>query len=129
MSNPRVEDSLHLPGVEAHHQPGPYQALIEDAKSRGLEYSKIWDLFAFKNEFTVHLARFSQGVLRTAAPITPALRELIAAYTSYQNECGFCTRAHAAAAAALIGDEELVWQALRDVDSAPISEKERALLR
>jgi uncharacterized peroxidase-related enzyme len=120
---------LHLPGVEASHQPGPYRQLIEDAKQRGAEYSKIWDLFAFKNEFTVHLARFSHGVMRTPASISPALRELIAAYTSYQNQCGFCAKAHAAAAAELLGDEALVWKALRDVESAPIPDKDKALLR
>ena len=129
MFNARNGGPLYLAGVEAHHQPGPYQALIADAKSRGAEYSKIWDLFAFKNEFTVHLARFSHGVMRQPATISPGLRELIAAYTSYQNECAFCTQAHAAAAAELLNDEALVWKVLRDVESAGISEKERALLR
>jgi hypothetical protein len=50
MFNARNSGQLYLPGVEAHHQPGPYQKLVADAKSRGAEYSKIWDLFAFKNE-------------------------------------------------------------------------------
>ena len=129
MFNARNGGPLYLAGVEAHHQPGPYQALIADAKSRGAEYSKIWDLFAFQNEFTVHLARFSHGVMRLPATISPGLRELIAAYTSYQNECAFCTQAHAAAAAELLNDEALVWKVLRDVDSSGISEKEKVLLR
>ena len=129
MFNARNGGPLYLAGVEAHHQPGPYQALIADAKSRGAEYSKIWDLFAFKNEFTVHLARFSHGVMRLPATISPGLRELIAAYTSYQNECAFCTQAHAAAAAELLNDEALVWKVLRDVESSGISEKEKVLLR
>jgi uncharacterized peroxidase-related enzyme len=116
MSSVRNAASLYLPGVEANHQPGPYQRLVADAKSRDAEYSKIWDLFAFKNEFTVHLARFSQGVL-------------IAAYTSFQNECAFCTKAHAAAAAELLGDEALVWTALRDLDHSPLPEKDKLLLR
>ena len=121
--------SIYLPGVDANPEPGPYRQLILDAKSRGAEYSKIWDLFAFKNEFTIHLARFSHGVLRQPATISPAFRELIAAFTSYQNECGFCTKAHAAAAAVLIGDESLVWQVLRDLDHAAIPEKDKVLLR
>lgn len=129
MFNARNGGPLYLAGVETHHQPGPYQALIADAKSRDAEYSKIWDLFAFKNEFTVHLARFSQGVMRLPATISPGLRELIAAYTSYQNECAFCTRAHAAAAAELLNDEALVWKVLRDVESSGISEKDKVLLR
>jgi len=131
MSSADSSARLHLPAVEdqANHEPGPYQTLIADARSRDAEYSKIWDLFAFRNEVTVHLARFSHGVMRQPASISPAMRELIAAYTSYQNECGFCTKAHAATAAALLEDETLVWQALRDLDRAPLSEKDKRLLR
>jgi uncharacterized peroxidase-related enzyme len=129
MFNARNSGPLYLPDVEANHQAGPYQKLVADAKSRGAEYSKIWDLFAFKNEFTVHLARFSQGVMRLPATISPGLRELIAAYTSYQNECAFCTQAHAAAAGELLKNEALVWSVLRDVERAGISEKDRMLLR
>jgi uncharacterized peroxidase-related enzyme len=121
--------SLYLPGVEANPQPGIYRDLIEAARSRNAEYSKIWDLFAFQQPFTTHLARFTHGVLRQPASISPGFRELIAAYTSYQNECGFCTKAHAAAAGELLGDEALVWSALRNLDEAPLVDKERLLLR
>jgi len=75
MSSVRNAASLYLPGVEIDHQPGPYQKPIADAKNRAAEYSKIWDLFAFKNEFTVHLARFSQGVLRLPVTISPGVRQ------------------------------------------------------
>jgi uncharacterized peroxidase-related enzyme len=131
MSSVRNGASLYLPAVEAeaNHEPGPYQQLIAEARSRDAEYSKIWDLFAFRNEITVHLARFSHGVMRQPASITPAMRELIAAYTSYQNECGFCTKAHASTAASLLEDEALVWQALRDLDRSALSEKDKRLLR
>jgi hypothetical protein len=54
----------YLPDVEANHQSGAYKALNDEAKRHDAEYSKIWDLFALKNEFTVHLARFSQGGIR-----------------------------------------------------------------
>jgi uncharacterized peroxidase-related enzyme len=121
--------SLYLPAVEARHQPGIYRDLISSARERGAEYSKIWDLFAFQQDFTVHLARFTQGVLRQPATISPGLRELIAAYTSYQNECAFCTQAHAAAASELLGDEQLVWTALRDLDRASFDDKTKQLLR
>jgi hypothetical protein len=90
MSSVRSAAQLYLPGVEAHHQAGPYQKLIDDAKGRGDEYSKIWDLFA---------------------------------------ECAFCTRAHAAAAAELLGDEALVWKVLRDLESSPLPEQDKLLLR
>ena len=54
---------------------------------------------------------------------------MIAAYTSYQNECRFCTNAHAAAAAELLGDEDLVWKALKNLEASPLPEKDKALLR
>ena len=92
--------------------------LVDDASAPGAEYSKIWDLFAFQPRSSLHLARFTQGVLRQPATISPGLRELIAAYTSYQNECRFCTLAHAAAASELLGDETLVWTALRTSSTA-----------
>ena len=121
--------SLYLPDVEANHQPGVYRDLIAAARDRDLEYSKIWDLFAFQQEFTIHLARFTQGVLRQPATISPGLRELIAAYTSSQNDCAFCTQAHAAAASELLGNEALVRAALQDVERAPLDEKTRLILR
>jgi uncharacterized peroxidase-related enzyme len=120
---------LYLPDVENDTTPSAYRELISAAKSQGIDYSKIWDLFAFQPQFTGHLARFTQGVLRQPTTISPGLRELIAAYTSYQNECGFCAHSHAAAATALLGDEALVWSVLKDLENAPIDGKEKALLR
>jgi uncharacterized peroxidase-related enzyme len=121
--------SLYLPSVEANPQPGIYRDLIEAARAGNAEYSKIWNLFAFQRTFTIHLARFTHGVLREPASITPGVRELIAAYTSYQNECAFCTKAHAAAASELLGDEALVWAVRRDLDAAPLAENQKVLLR
>jgi len=121
--------SLYLPGVEADPKPGAYRTLIEAARGRGGEYSKIWDLFAFQHDATIHLGRFTQGVLRTPASIDPGLRELIAAYTSHLNRCGFCTKAHAATAAELLGDDALVQAVLQDPETAPLDEPRRALLR
>ena len=130
MSAPTRESAaLHLPGVEADPKPGVYRDLIETAQSQGVEHSKIWDLFAFGQSFTPHLARFSEGVIRSPASISPAIRELIAAYTSYQNDCAFCTQAHAAAAVAHLGDEALVWTALRDLEQSALDEKTKAILR
>jgi uncharacterized peroxidase-related enzyme len=120
---------LFLPGVAAATGRGIYGDLIENARRGGAEYSKIWDLFAFGESFTPHLARFTEGAIRTPASISVAMRELIAAYTSYQNQCRFCTQAHGAAASELLGNEELVWQALRDLESSALAEKEKALLR
>ena len=80
---------MFLPDVEAHPQPGPYRSLIEQMKSAGTEYPQIWHLFAYLPSATQHLARFTQEVLRGPSPLTPGLRELIAAYTSQRNHCPF----------------------------------------
>ncbi len=120
---------MFLPGVEQNPQPGPYADLIRAAQESGGEYWKIWHLFASRPEMTVHLARFSHSAMHEEAPIEPKLRELIAAYTSYVNQCEFCYKCHAAIAGELYGDEALVWSALRDLESSPLSEKEKALLR
>ena len=56
-------------------------------------------------------------------------RELIAAYVSSLNDCGFCHHSHAAVAACHLGDEGSTMAAvLRDVPSAPVSSKMKALL-
>lgn len=121
--------ALHLPGVEANPQPGAYRTLIERARASGVEYSRIWDLFAFQHDVTVHMGRFTHGVLRHPASISPGLRELIAAYTSRLNQCGFCTQAHAAAAGELLGSHDLVAAVLRDPEQAPLDGGTRELLR
>jgi uncharacterized peroxidase-related enzyme len=124
-----MRPSLYLPGVEANPQPGVYKTLVDGAKARGAEYSKIWDLFAFQQGFTIHMGRFTHGLLRQPATLSSGFRELIAAYTSSLNQCRFCTKAHAAAASELLGDEALVRSVLADVEQAPVTERERQLLR
>lgn len=121
--------STYLPGVEAGAKPGPYASLIDAATRDGREYSKIWDLFAFAPETMQHLSHLTQGIMRQPASISAGMREFIAAYTSYQNECRFCTKAHAATASELLGDEALVWSALRDLETSPLDAKDKALLR
>jgi len=121
--------SLYLPGIENDLKPGLYKDLIESARARNEEYSKIWDLFAFQPSFTHGLSTFTEGVLREPASISPGMRELIAAWTSHLNACRFCTRAHAAAAAELLGSEELVRGVLGDLETSPLSEKDKAMLR
>ena len=80
---------IFLPGVEANPQPSPYAAAIQGMQRAGSEYPQIWHLFAFKPLATEHLARFTQEIMREPAPLTPGLRELIAAYTSRRNHCPF----------------------------------------
>lgn len=83
-------DPMFLPGVESDPKPGGYLDAINMMKATGAsEYPQIWHLFAFKPEATVHLARFTQAIMRGPAPMAPGMRELIAAYTSRRNDCPF----------------------------------------
>jgi alkylhydroperoxidase family enzyme len=80
---------MFLPGVEANPAPGPYADNIQLLQSAGKEYPQIWHMFAFRPAATEHLAKFTQEIMHGPAPLTPGLRELIAAYTSNQNHCPF----------------------------------------
>jgi len=82
-------DSMFLPAVERNPQPGTYSATIRAMQASGTEYPQIWHLFAFLPSATGHLARFTQEMMRGPAPLSAGIRELIAAYTSYRNDCPF----------------------------------------
>ena len=123
------QEPTHLPEVENSPQPSCYLDLIRTCQNTGRETWNIWYLFAFRPEMTRHLAHFTQEVMHEPSPLSPGLRELIAAYTSYVNECGFCTKAHVAVAAELLGSEDLVWSALRNLEASALKEEEKALLR
>jgi len=80
---------MFLPAVENNPQPGPWTDAIRAMQHSGSEYPQIWHMFAFKPEATIHLARFTQEIMREPGPLPPGLRELIAAYTSARNHCPF----------------------------------------
>lgn len=80
---------MFLPGVEQNPQPGPYADAIRAMQAAGPEYPQIWHMFAFLPGATDHLARFTQEIMREPAPLSPGLRELIAAFTSARNDCPF----------------------------------------
>jgi len=80
---------MFLPDVEEDPKPGPYRDLIQAMQTQGREYPQIWHLFAYLPSATDHLARFTQEILRGPAPLSPGMRELIAAYTSKRNDCPF----------------------------------------
>jgi hypothetical protein len=82
-------EPMFLPGVEGQPQPGAWLDAIQTMRAAGKEYPQIWHLFAYRPEMTIHLARFTQEVMREPAPLGPGLRELIAAFTSAGNHCPF----------------------------------------
>ena len=64
-------------------------------------------------------------------PLSRGERELIATYVSAENDCFFCQTIHGAIASQYLGDADwsLVRQVKENPETAPISEKLKALLR
>lgn len=86
---------------------------------------------AFSPQTTKPLNALAEVLLRTNASesLTQGERELIASYTSRKNDCFFCSTSHGAAADYLLGREnQVVAQTWDNPQSAPISDKMKALL-
>lgn len=75
------------------------------------------------------LLEFHEALLRGESSLTVAERELIAAYVSGLNVCSYCHGVHTATAEAFGVDENLLESLLHDVDSAPVDEKMKPVLR
>src|SRR5580692_7571497 len=94
-------------------------------------YPGIRSLFMYSPVTAAPLNDLVQTLLHDPATstLTPGERELIAAYTSSLNECKYCANTHGAIARhQLNGNGSLVEAVLRDPDSAPVSNKMKALL-
>jgi uncharacterized peroxidase-related enzyme len=70
----------------------------------------------------------TQILMRGESTLTEGERELIASVVSTGNQCTFCLTAHTAAADLLIGDHETSQKVKQDINTAPVSEKMKALL-
>ncbi len=89
----------------------------------------IRSLVQFRPETGKPLYELAQVLLRGESPLSEAERELIAAHVSHRNETKFCEMSHAAASRHLYGNnKDIVDDVLKDVDSANISDKLKALL-
>jgi len=75
------------------------------------------------------LLKLHDEVLRGPGPLTIAECELIAAWTSAMNDCQFCYNAHKVYAEAFGVDGDLFDAMIADLDSAPIDEKLKPLLK
>jgi uncharacterized peroxidase-related enzyme len=75
------------------------------------------------------LIQLHTAALRNEGPLTPRDKELIAAYVSGLNACHYCYGVHSQTAQAFGVPEGLLDQLLVDIDSAPIDEALKPLLR
>lgn len=82
-------EPMFLREVEASPGSGQYADLIKATRAAGGTVSQIFHLFAFKPHATDHLSRFTQAIMRGPSPLSPGVRELIAAFTSLENHCPY----------------------------------------
>jgi len=89
----------------------------------------IQALFAFRPE-TAQVIRNLVGILlQKESTLARSDRQLIAAYVSWLNQCVWCCSVHSAVATHLLDMKADIVQAVKDdFESAPISEKLKALL-
>lgn len=80
---------------------------------------QVWDPFL----------EFTHALMRGPSPLPVALRELIAAFTARLCSCAYCAGAHGSAAVALGYAPEVLDALVDDVETASVSDAERALLR
>lgn len=74
-------------------------------------------------------AHYHEALLRGPSPFTEGERELIGAYVSALNGCDFCHTEHEAVAEAFGVEAGLVDALLKDLETAPLTPKLRAVLR
>ncbi len=75
-----------------------------------------------------HLRGLAETLLRGPSSLSPAERELIAAYVSSNNQCVFCTQSHAATARSLLGERRDLMDQVLASDTDALDPKLDALL-
>lgn len=75
------------------------------------------------------LMMFHMAALRNDGPLSPRDKELIAAYVSGLNGCHYCYGVHSQTAQAFGVPEDLLTQLLADIETAPVDQAFKPLLR
>jgi len=94
------------------------------------EYPGIRSLFVFRPETAAPLNALVQTLLHNPHPsLSPGERELIATYVSSLNNCKYCSTVHGAIAKHHLLNGDVVQQVKTNPETAPISNKLKALLK
>src|SRR6187401_472196 len=88
----------------------------------------ITGLLEYRKDTAAPIRELTQILLRGPSTLTEGERELIATIVSHRNQCTFCVTAHTAAADILLGEENTAALIKQDINTAPVSEKMKALL-
>lgn len=93
------------------------------------ETPHLADVFKTFPDHIKPLLDYHDALLRGDSPLSIAERELIAAYVSGLNACNFCFGAHKAMARAFGVDETVIDALIEDVETAPVDNKLKPLLK
>jgi len=88
----------------------------------------ITGLLEYRKDSAQPIRDLTQVLLRGPSTLTEGERELIATVVSHNNECRFCTSAHTAAVDLLLGECDTAQRVKENIETAPVSEKMKALL-
>ena len=80
-------------------------------------------------EKMVHMYRLLQEALRGTSAFTIEQREMLSVYTSANNSCSYCSGSHSAGLEVLGVDPVILEQMIEDLDSSPVEEKLKPVLR
>ncbi|AUD04575.1 carboxymuconolactone decarboxylase family protein [Spirosoma pollinicola] len=89
----------------------------------------ITGLLEYRLDTAQPIRELTQILLRGESTLSQGERELIAALVSSRNCTNFCEAAHTKAADLLLGDDETARAVKQDIETAPVSEKMKALLQ
>jgi uncharacterized peroxidase-related enzyme len=89
----------------------------------------LMQVFKQHPESAKPLIAFHDVLMRSPSPFTDGERELIAAYVSGVNGCTYCHGVHTATAEAFGVEPGLLAALLSDVDTAPVDDRLRPVLR
>lgn len=96
----------------------------------GVNQPGIVELLFYKGPTGKALSNLAHTLLHGPSGLKPGERELIASYVSNLNDCEYCHRSHSAAANVHLGDKgETVSCIINDLETSPVSEKLKALLK
>ncbi|HLX90171.1 MAG TPA: peroxidase-related enzyme [Puia sp.] len=88
----------------------------------------ITGLLEYRQDSAAPIRELTQVLMRGPSTLTEGERELIATLVSSRNQCSFCTAAHTAAANVILGETDTSEKVKKDLPTAPVSEKMKALL-
>jgi uncharacterized peroxidase-related enzyme len=88
----------------------------------------ITGLLEYRKDSAAPIRELTQILLRGPSSLTEGERELIATVVSHRNQCTFCVTAHTAAADILLGEQDTSQKVKADIQTAPVSNKMKALL-